>query len=69
MQEIKIGWASRDISTTAPVDIPGQFHMRISEGIQDPITITALVLDNGVDLVIFLTADLVAMRACLVKAV
>jgi len=69
MQEIKIGWASRDISTTAPVDIPGQFHMRISEGIQDPITITTLVLDNGVDLVIFLTADLVAMRACLVKAV
>ena len=33
MNQIRIGWASRDVSTDKPVNIPGQFHMRISEGV------------------------------------
>jgi ATP-dependent helicase/nuclease subunit B len=32
MQRIKIGWARRDVSTDKPINIPGQFHMRISKG-------------------------------------
>ena len=47
MNELKIGWASRDVTTTEPVNIPGQFHMRISQGIIDPVTVSALVIDNG----------------------
>ena len=39
MNELKLGWASRDVSTTKPVNIPGQFHMRISQGIIDPVTV------------------------------
>ena len=46
-QRLKIGWASRDISTNQPVDIPGQFHIRVSKGVLDPITTTALVIDNA----------------------
>lgn len=62
MQRIKIGWSSRNISTEKPVNIPGQFHMRISQGVLDPLLINTLVLDDGQDLVIFLSADLVVIR-------
>ena len=61
MNELRIGWASRNISTDKPVDIPGQFHTRVSQGVIDPITVTALVIDNGSDLVVFLSADLVSI--------
>jgi hypothetical protein len=62
MNELKIGWASRDVSTDKPVTIPGQFHMRVSKGVFDPITLTALVIDNGQDLAIFVSADIVVIR-------
>ena len=63
MSQIRIGWASRDISTTKPINILGQFHMRISKGILDPLTTTALVMDSGDDQVIFLSADAPVFRA------
>ncbi|MDW7659204.1 MAG: hypothetical protein SCM11_18715 [Bacillota bacterium] len=69
MQQVKIGWASRDVSTSVPINIPGQFHMRISKGIMDPLTLTALVIDNSEDLVIFLSADLVVIRSGLLDEV
>ena len=57
---LKIGWASADISTTEPVLIAGQFHARISKGVLDPVTATALWMDNGKDAVCFVSADLVS---------
>ena len=69
MNELKIGWASRDVSTTEPVNIPGQFHMRISQGIIDPVTVSALVIDNGKDCVIFLSADVVVIRCGLLDEI
>ena len=66
---ILIGWASRDVSTTKPVNIPGQFHMRISQGIIDPVTVSALVIDNGEDNVIFLSADIIVIRSCLLDKI
>ncbi|MGI6337419.1 MAG: hypothetical protein ACOXZM_10380 [Eubacteriales bacterium] len=69
MNRVKIGWASRDVSTKEPINIPGQFHMRISKGILDPVTVTALVIDGGDDLVIFLSADLVVVRAHLLDEI
>lgn len=69
MGSIKIGWASRDVSTDKPINIPGQFHMRISKGVLDPVTTTALVVDNGSDLAIFLSADLVVIRCGLLDEV
>ena len=62
MGQVKIGWASRDISTTKPVNIPGQFHMRVSKGVMDPVTVNALVLDSGEDQAIFLSCDIVVLR-------
>ncbi len=69
MNKLLIGWASRDVSTEKPVNIPGQFHMRISQGILDPVTLTTLVVDNADDCVIFLSLDLVVIRAGLVDQV
>ena len=61
MDQIKIGWGRRNISMTEPLNIPGQMHMRVSEGIHDPVYATALCVDGGAeqDAVIFLSCDLV----------
>lgn len=69
MNELKIGWASRDVSTNKPVNIPGQFHTRVSQGVFDPITLTTLVIDNGADLVIFLSVDVVVIRSCMLDKI
>ena len=45
--QIRFGWGSADISTEAPLNLPGQFHMRISKGILDPLTVTALAVENN----------------------
>ncbi len=69
MNGIQIGWASRDVSTDKPVSIPGQFHIRVSKGVMDPVTATALVLDDGNDCVIFVSCDLVVMRSGLLDEI
>ncbi|MBR5922808.1 MAG: hypothetical protein IKZ59_03330, partial [Clostridia bacterium] len=56
---LKIGWSKRDVSTDKPVIIPGQYYIRYSKGVLDPIMATALTVDDGNDSVIFLQADLV----------
>lgn len=45
-QTLKIGWASTDITPTQPVLIQGQFHARLSEGVKDPLTATALAMES-----------------------
>ena len=62
MSAIKLGWASRDISTTAPVEIPGQAYARVSKGVLDPVTTTALVVDDGNDCAIFISVDSTSVR-------
>ena len=65
MGQMKIGWAKRNVSTDKPVNIPGQFHARISTGVLDPLFATALVVENGGDLVCFVSIDVVVIRAFL----
>jgi hypothetical protein len=43
---LKIGWASGDITPSRPVLIAGQFYARVSEGVKDPITVTALAIES-----------------------
>ena len=69
MSRIKIGWASQDVSAKTPVNIPGQFHMRISQGVLDPVTATALVLENDGDAVCFVSMDAVCVEGELVPEV
>lgn len=65
---IKIGWAKRDITLQEPVSIAGQMHMRLSEGVMDPLTVTALVLDGG-EQAIFVSCDLISISDAFVAQV
>ncbi len=47
--KLRIGWASTDLTPDRPVQICGQFHARVSEGVRDPITATALALSTDGD--------------------
>ena len=70
MTKIKIGWADADLTPTEPVLITGQLHARISEGVLDPITATALVLDNdNGKQVILVACDFCCIGESLVSAV
>ncbi|MFW6060524.1 MAG: hypothetical protein ACODAQ_10100, partial [Phycisphaeraceae bacterium] len=40
------GWASADITPDQPVLILGQFHARVSEGVADPLSATAMALES-----------------------
>ena len=41
---VQIGWASRDVTPDRPVNLLGQFHIRISQGVKDPLTVMALAI-------------------------
>ncbi|MDY0169203.1 MAG: hypothetical protein RBS80_21855 [Thermoguttaceae bacterium] len=43
---LRIGWATVDITPDQPVVLRGQFHARVSEGVMDPVTVTALALES-----------------------
>ncbi len=66
---LHIGWSQADITPDWPVVIAGQFHVRISEGVKDPITATALALQRGDEHVVFVSCDLVAISDELRQAV
>jgi hypothetical protein len=66
---LHIGWASRDVSTDKPIDIPGQFYMRVSTGVLDPLTVTALLIENRGDLVCFLSCDFVSICSNLLREI
>ncbi len=71
MDRIKIGWAKREISMEGPLLIPGQMYMRISEGIHDPLYVTALCMDGGEgqDAVIFVSVDIVVLRGGILELI
>ncbi len=46
VNELKAGWAEADITPDKPVLLAGQFYARVSEGIQDPVTATALAIES-----------------------
>lgn len=68
---LKIGWGSADITPDRTVMVAGQFHARVSEGVMDPITATALALesDGGGQRAIMVSCDLVAIPDNLLEAV
>ena len=65
----KIGWASRVLSKDEPASLPGQFYVRISEGILDPITTTALVMEDKGELAVLISLDAVSARGGLLDIV
>ena len=61
--KLLIGWASKDITPAKPVALAGQFHVRVSKYVNDPITATALAIEAGNDQAIMVSCDLVAIRS------
>jgi hypothetical protein len=60
--QLFVGWARCDLTPPRlPVRIDGLFSARLSEGVMDPLTATALVLDSGEDHVVFASLDLIAI--------
>ncbi|MBS3761935.1 MAG: hypothetical protein KGZ25_01405, partial [Planctomycetes bacterium] len=64
-----IGWSSTDITPEEPIVLRGQFHARVSEGVNDPVTATVLALapqdtDNA-NAAILVSCDLVGIPDCL----
>ncbi|HML67018.1 MAG TPA: hypothetical protein PKA81_01380 [Clostridia bacterium] len=58
MKAIRIGWAQTDLTPDRPVWMIGQMYHRISEYVRDPITATALALDNGEAQAVFVSLDM-----------
>ena len=59
---INIGWSQISITPDRPVFNHGQMYQRVSQYVHDPITVTALVLDNGHEQLILLSADMTSIR-------
>ena len=58
MKTIKIGWAQTSITADRPLLMIGQMYHRVSEYVRDPITATALALDNGETQAVFVSVDM-----------
>ena len=56
-----VGWAQTDLTPEEPVFIAGQFHVRLSEGVRDPLTATVLVLESGSTHTVIVSCDLVGI--------
>jgi hypothetical protein len=69
MTNLRIGWSECDLTPEAPVLIAGQFHARLSEGVADPLTATALALDSGKDHAVLVSCDFVGIPDSLREAV
>lgn len=67
VKDLLIGWASRSITPNRPVALSGQFYVRISKGVLDPITATALSIEGinergDKEQAIMVSCDLVGIR-------
>jgi hypothetical protein len=75
-QRLLVGWAARDIVPPKPVMLRGQFYVRVSKGVADPITATALAVEStqsaGAGLMnqaLIISCDLAAVGDDLMNAV
>ncbi len=68
-ESFKFGWAQADITPTDPVVIAGQFHARVSEGVMDPLTVTALAIESSADQTVMVSCDIVSIPDALRDAV
>lgn len=67
---LSVGWGHETLTPDQPVFLAGQFHARLSEGVMDPVTCTALALraSDGEHLVM-VSLDLVTIADALRDAV
>ena len=57
VSDIRIGWASTDLTPTQPVILAGQMHARVSEDVLDPVTATVLALESSSAQAVLVSCD------------
>ena len=57
-RKMNVGWAQCSITPHQPLLMEGQMYPRVSRYVHDPITATALVLENGEEQAIFVSLDM-----------
>ncbi len=72
--QLYVGWSTKSITPDKPVALDGQFETRISTGVMDPVTCTALAIETrdgnkSVETAIMVSCDLVAIEDNLYKEV
>lgn len=72
--ELRIGWGSTDITPEQPVVLTGFSSARVSEGVLDPLTATALVLESvrdgeTLDYVVMISIDLISISSDVLQLV
>jgi sugar phosphate isomerase/epimerase len=70
--ELRVGWATADITPDRPVALFGQMRTRISKGVRDPVTCTALAMETvrggtSIDQVVMVSCDTCLIGPRLVK--
>jgi len=65
-QNLLIGWASRDVTPPGKVSLCGQFHLRLTDEVHDPLTVSALALESRdtKEQAILCSLDAVAVADC-----
>ena len=58
---LTFGWSSKNIGVDGPVGITGQFYERVSKGKLDENTVTALVIDDGHNVSVMMSGDLIGV--------
>lgn len=58
---LKLGWCQTDLTSDELVMIAGQFYARVSEGVDDPITATAWVIESGDTRTAMVSCDVVTI--------
>ena len=72
--ELLIGVATTSITPDQPIALDGQFNTRVSTGVDNPITATAVAIEarqdgRSLDQAVLVSCDLVAIRPPLLSAV
>jgi len=72
--ELLFGWASVNITPERPVALDGMFHTRISSGVNDELTATALAIEardeqGQIDQAVIVSCDMVGIRRMITEKV
>ncbi len=59
---LHVGWSSVNITPDQPVMLSGQFSVRVSQGVADPVTATVLALETRDDQAVMVSCDLVGIE-------
>lgn len=66
---MKIGWSAVSITPDRPVYVAGQLYTRISSYVHDPLTATALAMEEGDVQAVFVSLDMVNTAAAMADRV